>query len=366
MIQVDKRIGNCPRFLHPFDGEVKPLVIIPDEIRKCTAFIGYRASSGMIKFGGTCFFVSKEVPHSEGRGFMYAITAKHVIDEIRDAGSDKVLIRANVRNGGAVWTETNISSWLFHPDESEAVDVAVILVNSVEGFDLRIYPLASIANQETIETEGIGVGEEIFFPGLFVHHFGSEHNIPIVRVGNIAAMPDEKVETPFGLIDAYLVEARSIGGLSGSPVFVHLGLVRHSKDGELRWSIDRSGVHYLLGLMQGHFAPFSVNLDDVSQEDFASNKERINMGIAIVVPVDRILEVLNQPAIRKLEKETEDEFRKQTLPVMESAAKEANLEEALKAAEQIRLQLAGRAHSDSTELVAETILPVRAERKETA
>lgn len=30
-----------------------------------------------------------------------------------------------------------------------------------------------------------------------------------------------------------------------------------------------------------------------------------------------------------------------------------SLEEALKAAEQIRLQLAGRAHSDSTELVAE-------------
>jgi hypothetical protein len=49
--------------------------------------------------------------------------------------------------------------------------------------------------------------------GLFSEHQGAERNIPIVRVGNIAAMPEEPVlTTSWGAIDAYLIEARSIGG----------------------------------------------------------------------------------------------------------------------------------------------------------
>jgi len=41
--------------------------------------------------------------------------------------------------------------------------------------------------------------------------------------GNIAAMPEELIEVrDFGMMQAYLVESRSLGGISGSPVFVHV------------------------------------------------------------------------------------------------------------------------------------------------
>ena len=76
--------------------------------------------------------------------------------------------------------------------------------------------------EKVIKENEIEVGEEVFVTGLFSHHHGQSKNIPIVRVGNISAMPEEKIQTKEHLMDAYLIEARSIGGLSGSPVFVIL------------------------------------------------------------------------------------------------------------------------------------------------
>ena len=84
--------------------------------------------------------------------------------------------------------------------------------------------------------EKIRVGSPVGLTGLFVHHHGSSRNIPIVRSGNIAAMTDEPVSTRRGLMTAFLVEVRSIGGLSGSPVFAE--------------GVAETGV---IGLVHGHF-----------------------------------------------------------------------------------------------------------------
>jgi len=46
-------------------------------------------------------------------------------------------------------------------------------------------------NQETIVEHAIGAGDEIFLTGLFANHLGQHKNLPIVRCGNIAAVPDE-------------------------------------------------------------------------------------------------------------------------------------------------------------------------------
>ena len=51
--------------------------------------------------------------------------------------------------------------------------------------------------------------------------------------------------------------------------------------------------------------------------------------------------------------ERQEHIARKVSSVATSGQTVKTLEEALKAAEQIRLQLAGRAHSDSTELVAE-------------
>ena len=43
------------------------------------------------------------------------------------------------------------------------------------------------------------------------------------------------------------------------------------------------------------------------------------MGIAIVVPSTKILEVLNQPMVKRKEKELEDEYKRTGLPKSDSA-----------------------------------------------
>jgi hypothetical protein len=123
--------------------------------------------------------------------------------------------------------------------------------------------------------------------GLFAHLSGSERNLPIIRFGNIAMIPDEPVPTRIGMIEAYLIEARSIGGLSGSPAFVY-------KRAQGRVKL------YLMGLMHGHWDIPPENKNDLAITDSFGS---VNMGIAIVVPAKKILEVINHPELVAIRQE---------------------------------------------------------------
>lgn len=272
-------------------------MLVPNEIRRCVAFAAMQMANGEMRLVGTVFFLGKEIQGTD-RSFHYFVTAKHVIEGIRNKGLTRVFIRLNFKDGQSRWAETDISAWHFHPTNPR-VDAAVFRAVLPEESDHLVYPLSGIVTPEVIESEQIGHGSEVFLVGLFAHHSGKQRNIPIIRVGNIAALPEEPVETSIGLIDAYLIEARSIGGLSGSPVFVHLGRVRVHED-QLKFT--KRGVFYLLGLMHGHWDVGLSDLDQAAPEADIQGKQRMNMGIGIVVPIEQILEVIDQPAI--LDKET--------------------------------------------------------------
>jgi hypothetical protein len=276
-------------------------MIFPDEMRKCVAFIGYQLADGGTRFAGTGFFVARPVIEGAqlGRGsvhtsFAYLLTAKHVIDSVRDKGLSEVLVRLNFRDGKAGWVRTPIGLWLTHPTESSTVDVAMINAAGFEpaNLDHGVFPIAGFATKDRVELEQIGLGEETIIVGLFNPHHGSAKNIPIVRIGNIAAMPEEKVSTELGDIDAYLVEARSIGGLSGSPVFVNMGIMR-----------DRGGVLEIEKIVDGRRAVSAIYLLGMVHGHFDDKKNSVNMGIGIIVPASKILEVINQEAVLKEEKE---------------------------------------------------------------
>jgi hypothetical protein len=130
-------------------------------------------------------------------------------------------------------------------------------------------------------------------------------------------MPKELIETrSSGLIRAYLAEARSIGGLSGSPVFVHFGIGRH---GAL---VVRQDPFYFLGLVHGHFNQFGEMdsaVDDIDLTKFRPpENEPLNTGIAIVVPSEDIEEVLDRHELasaREAARAIVLEKAKQSLPV---------------------------------------------------
>lgn len=282
-----------------------------------------------IRLAGTAFCMARTIEGTD-RGFHYAITARHVIDHIRRLGIDTVLLRVNRKSGTAFWEQTRIADWALSP-EGPSTDIAILRYVMDPEWDHLQIPFSMAVTDALIEREKIGVGDEVFMTGLFSRHVGARNNIPIVRVGNIAAMTGEKVNTRLGPMDAYLIESRSIGGLSGSPVFVNLGLVRHKM-----MSTTGNPVFYLLGLVHGHYEADIATIDSEQFNPIVDDglaPKNVNMGIAIVVPMSKLLEMLNSPAIRGVEIPVEEELRNRNLPAVDVAAQPAQPQKAKTTAE---------------------------------
>lgn len=303
---LDKRLGNITKYTLVNSGG--KLMQVPDEVRKCVLFLSYKTATQM-EYAGTAFLVG--VPLNNDYVTVYIVTAKHVIDCIKEKSIDqKVYLRVNIKEGGLNYVESEIEQWVFHPSD-ESVDVAILNWTPPEEIiDYRVIDVNNAATQEIIDKEKIGVGEEVFLTGLFASHSGTQKNVPIMRAGNIAAMPEEKISVKkFGNIDAYLIEVRSIGGLSGSPVFVYLGSWR-SQNGSM--TLGGHSSFYWLGLMHGHYDKDMLDMDSLS-EDMLRNL-RINMGIAIVVPVWKILEVINQEKFIEQREKLSNDIKLRELP----------------------------------------------------
>jgi len=245
---------------------------------------------------GTAFMLGRSIPGTD-KSFIYVTTAKHVIEGIRKKGLKTVFLRFNLRDDNATWFGVDLDVWRYHPSDS-TVDVAVFHAKFPEGYDFLLYPVSEMATPDVVARHGIGCGDEVFIVGLFARHHGQQRNIPIVRIGNIAAMPEEPVDTKMGPTFAYLIEARSIGGLSGSPVFAQLGPLRF-RNGKPRLA-DGPHVFHLLGLIHGHW---DIGLSDAESALADTRGTRpVNVGIGIVVPASKILEVIEQPSIVETEK----------------------------------------------------------------
>ena len=258
---------------------------IADAFLKCVCFIGHQNDDHAV-IGGTAFLVSTE----SGR---VIVTARHVINAIGyHAPAAPVALWFN-SDQGIVRVDTKPEQWLSHPEDT-TVDVAVLpgLVDT-NGFDhLAIQP-GIFATDELLDRYEVGIGDVLYFPGLFGPHKGRERLRPIVRQGTISGMPDESVRTRIGDVEAYLVEVRSIGGLSGSPVFLWLNDVWRVVPNSGREDLPEDfGSDMFLGLVHGHY--------DAQVSPELASRETVNMGISIVIPAQRIREAVEQRRVRSV------------------------------------------------------------------
>ena len=250
------------------------------------AFVALRMHDGTVRFVGSAFWLGRDIPGQARTTRTYLVTARHVIDDIRKTGLDQVWLRLNHTDGSSRWAPTNISQWYVHPSDA-SLDVTILEAGVPDGHDHLVVPFSLCLTPELAETNEVALGDEVFVVGLFTHHHGEQRNIPIVRVGNLAAKDEEKLNSvAFGRMDAYLIEARSIGGLSGSPVFLNLGLTR-IVGGQFRQATGH--ITLLLGLVHGHYDVETSKLDAHMQ-----HPDRVNTGIAIVVPIHNIRAVIDQ------------------------------------------------------------------------
>ena len=302
---------------------------VPDEIRKSVVFIGVKEDLPEWEWKGTGYLIGVpdarhifQDPPQEYKGsvfsgttaypFMFLATARHVAEKLE--GRDFAL-RANKTDGSIVIIEGHADQkWWYHPTEKQYVDAAVTIFfpPNLRTLDIFWVDIGIFVDQEKIKHANLGVGDEVFVAGLFTEVLETTKNIPIVRIGNLAMVPGEKIPFKDGrLIDAYLVESRSIGGLSGSPVFVRqtirmdagmtfkpgfkLNAVNSPTpeiDGVEHSFLSGVGRIYFLGSMIGHWdSPTGFNLPD---------KEAVNMGISPVVPAHKIREIIAQPELQEV------------------------------------------------------------------
>ena len=277
----------------PFVIGEEPNMLVDEQFRKCVTFLFVDVIdevNGEPKRipAATAFFVG--VPVDNEGSVTYAITARHVVDASRPHGS--LYVRINTTSGGFQDFRAPQDAWVCH----HSTDVAAIPVGlPSERFDLRTIPFSMLATDDYVIRQRIGAGDDVFFVGLFSEYAGQERNQPIIRFGNISLMPHEKIAVKLNpdsdattLIDAYLVEARSWGGHSGSPAFIY-----YPPDREPGGGIVLGGnLPALLGLVHGHY---EIKQDVAFIGDIlGSGKVPINAGMAVVIPAQKIIDTLMQ------------------------------------------------------------------------
>ena len=281
---------------------------VPDVVLKCVGFVGEVTHRDEMGISGdlcaTGFFVSVPCQSQRLRGiqFVYFVTAKHVASDLKGR---EIYFLVN-RIGGGVTPFTNVfgNHWYLHPTDKTA-DVAVIQAGLQRDADIKTVFITNFATPQKIAEMDIGIGDEVFATGLFTPATGTSRNEPILRYGNIAMMPAEQIQTELGFADVYLVEARSIGGLSGSPVFVRptITLPIPEQPGGVKHAFCVGHGATLLGLMQGHW---DIEESQINAPSVMHNHRRgVNMGFGIVVPATKIVETINRSELAETRRQLE-------------------------------------------------------------
>lgn len=328
---ADSRLGGIVRYFVTPRADFN--MRVPDEILKCVVFIGKKTPAGDIHYGGTGFLVLLRVVE-DGRTFYFnhLVTAKHVAEQI---SGDVFYLRMNGKNNEAAtdvplnWEPNREVIWYEHPTDPIAADVAITPIQVQPVHDAMAIPDQMIVSDEKRKELGIGVGDEVFAVGLFSYLKGKSRSVPIVRVGNIAMFPNEqvRVETKAGKtvkVDGFLIEARSISALSGSPVLARRTAEIH---GLFKWGTNQTepvgataATLYLIGLVCAHW--------DIKPSEIAEAEpiKGVNVGLAVVIPAQKIIDILHGSELTAMRKKIIEGIKEKEPPAatMDSGFPEAS------------------------------------------
>jgi hypothetical protein len=279
---------------------------ILDDSLRCVVYLyrSFHEAEEGINIGGSAFLMS--VPGERlppPAGFVYVITNKHVIEQ------GALFIRANTLDGKCDTFETTRDQWLVAHDDDLAICV-------VPGFHsprmlVKTIPRYMILTPEVVDAENVGPGDEVILIGRFINQEGKERNIPSVRFGHISQMPIEPLEYEGTLQDSFLCEIKSIGGFSGSPVF----LVPVTEMGRPTNSILAKEAR-LLGVDWAHLRNFERAIDNSGRE-IPHVRFPTNTGMMAVVPAWKLNLLLDHPKAKRFrEMEEDNEIRRRQSPTI--------------------------------------------------
>lgn len=214
---------------------------------------------------GTGFFYMAQIPLHDGTEHeqLLLISNKHVFldSEGRLDPKGVVIISLNRRKADdtpdfgniRTFVQVGFENLFFHPNSN--IDLACIDVSSIKNTDAFLKHLHKDL-LKPINYEKVPAGKDVIFIGYPDNRYDFVNNLPLIRKGSIASMPN----VDFNGEGQLIIDAQVFPGSSGSPVFVDwdnkyslLGVVsqtmiRDSKLQILQVNMPQLGVKEVLGL----------------------------------------------------------------------------------------------------------------------
>jgi hypothetical protein len=295
-------------------------MVVASFIKNCVGFL-YVDNPGRVgprKIPvGTGFFVTVE--NRYGNGVNYLVTAKHVWEELNDHPPGYV--RLNRKDPPSEeWGARNLplkGNWVFHADEN--VDLAVLpWAPDTADLILESWDIVKFCAAEDSERRKSGLawppteGTPVLFAAMMPNYTGRERNYPIVRVGRVALVTDETLKGKYGLSDYYLIESQVYPGNSGAPVWA-----------TYTWHPDdRAPTALDLKMHATNFMGVLCAGWPAQQEVLVRKKPKgremvayYNLGIAMVVPAAKLLELLMTPEMRAMRDRRSPPFESNPVPL---------------------------------------------------
>jgi hypothetical protein len=268
---------------------------MPDHLLNCAVYIypSVEDAKEGTAIGGSGFLVGVRTNY-EGRlnEHLYVVTNAHVI---RKAGDTPVL-RLNTKDGTVEILKTTALSWIRHPTGDDLSIRSITLSIEVHDFSYVEWPYEFLSDANMYL---VGPGADTVTIGRFITHDGKQRNLPSLRFGNIAMMPLEPIEHPDGYLqESFLVESRSLGGYSGSPVFAYLPAdpKRRNYPPKPHAAISKRQIK-CIGVDWGHLS----HMEPVLAADKKTPTDqklwvKVNTGMSPAVPAWRLEQLLDDEA----------------------------------------------------------------------
>lgn len=250
---------------------------------------------------GTGFIIGYPIPDKEGSVIPLVVTAKHVLGDHK-----KVLARFSTQAGSSTaFVQYDIEAmkrqndYWEYPDD-DGVDIAVFRSLHFEGTKYQPFPIELIATKKMFEENAIRQTDRVIFPSLLINFMGSSQNYPVIRDGSIALIPWEKVPMKYKVgsreivtkQEVILVDATSIPGASGSPIFLWPGPRLQGNTYQIGGTKP-----FLLGIMHGFYPAVPREILDVQTSDTKKMYSE-NSGVAIIFPSWKLRDIFESKTLK--------------------------------------------------------------------
>lgn len=206
---------------YPYVVWVKPMPRVNDDLVRIVVYLYPSEQSALDggEAGGTGFIVRFQTAVT---WYDYAITNRHNVRPPYSA----TFVRVNTLNKRKP-LEIFEGDWeCSKTDDLAACELPLHRAH----FHYQPLWMNSLVTEEDAKNLRIGLGDDLFMVGRFMHHAGIFKNTPVLRFGTIAMMSEEPIVIDGKRQDSFLIEIRTIPGFSGSPVFIHMPGDSRGKD----------------------------------------------------------------------------------------------------------------------------------------